>query len=91
MLEYRIVSFGIGGVFVKTALTIIFILVCIISIILVLCQEAKDNGLGSLAGSPAGESYWSKNKGRDKKVIATIICVILFLSLSLLISSKWMN
>lgn len=91
MLEYRIVSFGIGGVFVKTALTIVFIIVCIISIILVLCQEAKDNGLGSLAGSPAGETYWTKNKGRDKKVIATIVCVILFLGLALLISSKALN
>ena len=75
----------------KTALTIVFIIVCIISIILVLCQEAKDNGLGSLAGSPAGETYWSKNRGSDKKVLATIVCVILFLGLSLLISSKWMN
>ncbi len=75
----------------KTALTIVFIFVCIISIILVLCQEAKDNGLGSLAGSPAGETYWSKNKGHDKKVIATTICVILFLVLALLISSKVMN
>jgi len=76
---------------VKTALTIVFILVCIITILLVLCQEAKDNGLGSLAGSPAGETYWSKNKGHDKKVVATIFCVILFLGLALLISSKWMN
>ncbi len=75
----------------KTALTIVFILICIITIILVLCQEAKDNGLGSLAGSPAGETYWSKNKGQDKKVIATVICVILFLGLSLLISSKFIN
>ena len=93
MLQYRIVSFlGIGGVFVKTALTVIFIIVCIIVIGLVLCQEAKDNGLGSLAGgSPAGETYWSKNKGHDKKVLATTICVVLFLALALLISSKVMN
>ena len=75
----------------KTALTIVFILVCIASIVLVLMQEAKDNGLGTLAGSPAGETYWSKNKGRDKKIVGTIICVILFLALALVISSKWMN
>ena len=64
---------------------------CIILIVLVLCQEAKDNGLGTLAGSPAGETYWSKNKGRDKKVVATAIGVVFFLALALLISSKWMN
>lgn len=75
----------------KTALTIVYIILCIITIVLVLCQEAKDNGLGTLAGSPAGETYWSKNKGRDKKVIATTVCVVLFLGLALLISSKWMN
>lgn len=75
----------------KTALTIAFIILCVILIVLVLCQEAKDNGLGTLAGSPAGETYWSKNKGRDKKVVATAIGVALFLVLALLISSKWMN
>lgn len=75
----------------KTALTIVFIIICIISIVLILCQEAKDNGLGTLAGSPAGETYWSKNKGHDKKILATIVCVVLFLGLALLISSKWMN
>ncbi|MBO5087477.1 MAG: preprotein translocase subunit SecG [Lachnospiraceae bacterium] len=75
----------------KTALTIAFIILCIILIVLVLCQEAKDNGLGTLAGSPAGETYWSKNKGRDKKVVATAIGVVFFLALALLISSKWMN
>ena len=75
----------------KTALTIVFILICIATIVLVLMQEAKDNGLGSLAGSPAGETYWSKNKGRDKKVLLTTICIILFLGLALLISSKLMN
>lgn len=75
----------------KTALTVIFIIICIITVVLVLMQEAKDNGLGSLAGSASGETYWSKNKGRDKKVLATTICVILFLALALLISSKVLN
>lgn len=79
----------------KTALTIIFILVCIVITILVLCQEAKDNGLGSLAGgSSSADTYWGKNKGRSKEgtlVLVTTIFVFVFLALSLLISSKLMN
>lgn len=79
----------------KTALTIAFVLICVIIIILVMCQEAKDNGLGSLAGGSASqETYWSKNKGRDKEgylILATTIGVVLFLGLALLLSSKIMN
>lgn len=79
----------------KTALTVIFIILCIVISVLVLCQEPKDNGLGSLAGgSSTGETYWSKNKGRSKEgylVLATTICVVLFLVLAILIGSKFMN
>ena len=79
----------------KTALTIVFVIVCVIITVLVLCQEAKDNGLGSLAGgAAAGETYWGKNKGRSKEaylVIATAICLVIFLGLALLFSSKVLN
>lgn len=79
----------------KTALTVIFIIVCAVIVFLVMCQEAKDNGLGSLAGgSSSGETYWSKNKGRSKEgmlVLATTICVVIFLVLALLISSKFIQ
>lgn len=80
----------------KTALTIIFVIVCVIITILVLWQEAKDNGLGSLAGGSAGETYWSKNKGRsmDKErilILSTTVAVVIFLALALLISSKVLN
>ena len=49
----------------KTALTVVFLLICVITIVLVLCQEAKDNGLGSLAGGTSADTYWSKNKNRS--------------------------
>lgn len=79
----------------KTVLTVIFLLVCVGIIILVLCQEAKDSGLGSLAGgSAASETYWSKHKGRSKEaklVVATAIAVFVFLVLALLLSSKVLN
>ncbi len=79
----------------KTALTVVFVIICAIIIVLVLCQEAKDNGLGSLAGgSSNADTYWSKNKGRSKEgflVLATAIGVALFLILALVISSKFLN
>jgi len=80
---------------VKTALTVVFVIICAIIIVLVLCQEAKDNGLGSLAGgSSNADTYWSKNKGRSKEgflVLATAIGVALFLILAMVISSKFLN
>lgn len=78
----------------KTALTIVFMILCVIIIGLVLMQEAKDNGLGSLAGGTSADTYWSKNKGRSKEamlVLVTAIAVVVFLALALLISSKIMN
>ena len=70
----------------------IFVLVCIVATVLVLLQEGRSQGLGAIAG--AAESYWGKNKGRSKEaylVIATAICLVIFLGLALLLGSKWMN
>ena len=47
----------------RTLLTILFILVCIALTVVVLMQEGKDAGLGSLGGQ--ADSYWSKNKSRS--------------------------
>ncbi len=47
----------------KIVLTVIFILVCIALTVLVLMQEGKSAGLGSISG--AAETYWGKNKGRS--------------------------
>ncbi len=48
----------------RTALTIIFILVAIVLTVIVLMQEGKSAGLtGSISG--AAETYWGKNKGRS--------------------------
>ena len=45
----------------KTALTVIFIIASILLIILVLMQEGKEAGLGSLTGAADSGTYWSKN------------------------------
>lgn len=78
----------------KTALTVVFLILCLVIVILVMMQEAKDNGLGSLAGGSSADTYWSKNKGRSKEAVlalVTTIAVVLFLALALLISSKVLN
>lgn len=47
----------------RILLTIIFILICIALTVIVLAQEGKDAGLGSIGG--LSESYWGKNKSRS--------------------------
>ena len=66
----------------KTVIAIIFIIVCILLVVLVLMQEGKSAGLGSISG--AAETYWGKNKGRSMegllvkmtKVLATLFIVL---------------
>ena len=48
---------------VKIILGIIFLIDCIALTVVVLMQEGKQQGLGSIAG--AAETYWGKNKGRS--------------------------
>lgn len=47
----------------RTILTVVFIIICIVISAIVLLQEGKQAGLGSISG--AAESYWGKNKGRS--------------------------
>ena len=64
----------------KTILMIIFIIVCLLLVVLVLMQEGKDAGLGTIGG--AADSYCGKNKGRSMEgqmVKATKILAALFL------------
>lgn len=47
----------------RLILTILFILVSIVLLVVVLMQEGKSAGLGSISG--AAETYWGKAKGRS--------------------------
>lgn len=47
----------------KIVLTVVYIIVSIALVVLVLMQEGKSAGLGSISG--AAETYWGKNKGRS--------------------------
>ncbi len=54
----------------KTIITILFIVVCVALTVIILFQEGKQAGLGSLSGTASSnETYWSKNKGRSKEGI----------------------
>jgi protein translocase, SecG subunit len=64
----------------KTVITIFFILICIALTVLVLMQEGKSAGLGSIGG--AAETYWGKNKGRSMEgllVKLTKVLALLFM------------
>ena len=74
---------------IRNILSIIFIIVCIALVILVLMQEGKAQGLGSIGG--AAESYWGKNKGRSMEgmlVKITKVLAFLFLALAVLLDLK---
>lgn len=68
----------------KMILTIVFAIDCIVLVAIVLLQEGKSAGLGTLAGS--SETYWGQNKGRSKEgalVMTTRIAAVLFVLLAL--------
>lgn len=74
----------------RTILTIVFVLVCVVSVILVLLQEGKSAGLGAIAG--AAESYWGKNKGRSMEgnlVKGTIALAVAFFVLAIILNMNF--
>ena len=73
----------------KTVLLIIFAIDCIALTTIVLLQEGKSAGLGSIAG--AAESYWGQNKGRSMEgalVKSTKFLAILFIVLAAVLNLK---
>ena len=71
----------------RTVITIIFILVCIALTVLVLMQEGKSAGLGSIGG--AAETYWGKNKGRSMEgllVKLTKLLAVLFMVIAAILN-----
>ena len=65
--------------YLRIALTVLFIIDCIALSVIILMQEGKSQGLGSLSGM--SETYWGKNKGRSMEgtlVKVTKILGVLF-------------
>ena len=73
--------------YLRIALTVLFIIDCIALSVIILMQEGKSQGLGSLAGM--SETYWGKNKGRSMEgtlVKVTKILGVLFFVLALVLN-----
>ena len=71
----------------RVILTILFILLCIALTAVVLFQEGKSAGLGSIAG--AGDTFWGKNKSRSKEsmlVKATTVIAVLFIVIAAILN-----
>ena len=49
----------------KIVLSVLFIIVSVVITIVILFQEGKSAGLGTIAG--VADTYWGKNKGRSKE------------------------
>ncbi len=67
---------------VKVVVKILILILSNLMTVIVLMQECKNYGLGSLSGSNI-DSYWGKNKGRSMEgmlVKITRILLILFLA-----------
>ncbi len=71
----------------KMIITIIFVIECIALVVVVLLQEGKSAGLGSIAG--AADSFWGQNKGRSMEgalVKVTRVLAIGFLVLAIVLN-----
>ena len=76
----------------KTVLLILFAIDCIALTVIVLMQEGKSAGLGTIAGM--ADSYWGQNKGRSMEgalVKSTKFLAILFLVLAVVLNLKVFN
>lgn len=72
--------------------TIVYIVVCVVLVIVVLMQEGKNSGLGALSG--AADTYWTKNKGRSTQGVLikiTRVAAVLFVGLSLVLCTNWLD
>ena len=74
----------------RIILTLIFVIDCIALTAVVLMQEGKQQGLGSIAG--VADTYWGRNKGRSMEgglVKATTIMAVLFFVLAAVLNMNF--
>ena len=75
----------------KTVLTIIFVIDCIALACIILLQEGKSAGLGTISGA---DTYWGHNKGRSMEgalVKATRVIAVLFIVLAVVLNLNIFN
>ena len=71
----------------RIIITVIYVLNCIGLAAIVLLQEGKQQGLGTIAGM--ADTYWGQNKGRSmegKLIMATRVMAATFIILSLVLN-----
>ena len=76
----------------KIVLYIVFVIDCIALSAIILLQEGKSAGLGTIGG--VADSYWGQNKGRSMEgalVKSTKFLAILFIVLSVVLNLKVFN
>ena len=74
----------------KIVLSIIFVIICIALSVIILMQEGKSAGLGSISGM--ADSYWGKNKGRSMEGTLekfTKFAAVAVLLLALILNIIW--
>ena len=71
----------------KIVITIIFVIDCIGLAAIILLQEGKSAGLGTISG--AADTYWGHNKGRSMEgalVKVTRVLAVLFIVLAMVLN-----
>ena len=74
----------------KIVLYIVFVIDCIALSAIILLQEGKSAGLGTIGG--VADSYWGQNKGRSMEgglVRATTIMAVLFFILAAVLNMNF--
>ncbi len=71
----------------RLVLQIIFVIVCIALTVIVLMQEGKSAGLGSIGG--ISDTYWGKNKGRS--IEGTLVKATKFLAVGFIVLAVVLN
>ena len=75
---------------IRTILSIIFVIICIALSAIILLQEGKTQGLGSIGGM--ADTYWGRNKSRSAEgtlIRATKIMAVLFIILSVVLNMNF--
>ena len=73
----------------RIALTVIFVIISVVLAAIVLMQEGKSQGLGSLSGQASSDTYFNKHKARTKEgtlVRVTTALVVVFFALAIVLN-----
>ena len=71
----------------KMIISVLLIIDCIVLTIVVLMQEGKEAGLGSISGM--ADTYWGKNKGRSME--GNLVKITKYLAIGFMLISIVLN